>query len=363
MVKLVVGFPGSGKSYLAINEIYNILVNEDKKAKNIEVIYTNINGVKFDKFPESKVQFKKLNIELLYEYLKECYALYEKHKNEDNVDDYLIEFSKEKGFHNALIVFDECHDFFTPQDQVKIFWLTYHRHLYHEIILLTQNKSLINSKYRAIPEQFIEAQPRSKKISSTTLTYKSYASFAMRKADMFDKFSIKTKDEVFALYQSGNKSHQKSIIIRYIIIGVVALLFVIGYFWYILSSYGGEETLITDQSTTTTTQKPKRIDDNTIDTSEYFVISMLCDRQLGCIYNKVTYPHNYISKFLLSTESKRLYEKNLYFDFESRTRIYKQYISTSDSDLKRFFLVPKEEKRKTRFNDTTIETISDGVRL
>lgn len=164
MVSLVVGFPGSGKSYYAIDKIYNIISGNNKALKDIEVIHTNITGVKYDAFPDSKIQLKKLVIDDLYNYLKECYSLKEMYKDDDDIDERLIKLSKVKGFYNCLIVFDECHDFFTPQDKIKIFWLTYHRHLHHEIILLTQNKSLINSKYRAIPEQFIEAQPRSKKL-------------------------------------------------------------------------------------------------------------------------------------------------------------------------------------------------------
>ena len=56
MVTLVTGFPGSGKSFYAVDKIFNILSLTDKMSENIEVIYTNINGVKFDYFPDSKVQ-------------------------------------------------------------------------------------------------------------------------------------------------------------------------------------------------------------------------------------------------------------------------------------------------------------------
>ncbi len=218
MVSLVVGFPGSGKSYYAIDKIVNILNGTDSMSKDIDIIHTNINGVKFGKYPNSKIKFKRLNIDDLENYLVLAYVYYENNKNLDSVDDGLIEISKEWGFYRALIVFDECHGFFSKETKERIFWLTYHRHLYHEIILLTQNKSLIHSKYRAIPEQFIEAQPRSKKFSDNNLSYKKYASFSMTKKDLYDKQTIKSKDEVFLLYQSGNKSNQKSILTKYIYI-------------------------------------------------------------------------------------------------------------------------------------------------
>ena len=240
MVTFITGYPGSGKSYFAIDKIYNIMSKNHALSKSIEVIYTNINGIKLDSFPKNGIELKKLNIEDFYKYLQESHMLYDLHKNSDNVDEHLIKHTKQKGFYNALIVFDECHDFLSNQDKVKVYWLTYHRHLHHEIDLLTQNKALVNSKYRAIPEIFIEAQPRSKKLLSKTLSYKHYASFAMRKSDLFNKSSIKTRNEVFELYQSGNTSKQKSIILRFILIALLGLLFAILIFFYVFSSLENE---------------------------------------------------------------------------------------------------------------------------
>jgi len=229
---------------VGLQKIYDILSTKSTESSQYEVIYTNIGGIKFDYFPDSKVEFKKLKEDQLLSYLSECFKIYEEHKDKENVDDYLIEYSKEQNFYNALIIFDECHDFFTPQDRVKIFWLTYHRHLNHEIILLTQNKSLINSKYRAIPEQFIEAQPRSKKLFSSTLNYKHYASFAMRKSDQFNSSSIKTDLKIFDLYQSGNKSAQKSILVKFIVILGFGLVVAVFLFYNLLNSFSDGATVL-----------------------------------------------------------------------------------------------------------------------
>lgn len=359
MVSLVVGFPGSGKSYYAVKKIFDIL--SSSKTQNIQIIYTNIGGIKFDFFPDSKVQFKKLKENDLVEYLTECFKIYELHKNDENVDDYLIAYSKEKNFYNALIVFDECHDFFSSQDRIKIFWLTYHRHLNHEIILLTQNKSLINSKYRAIPELFIEAQPRSKKLFSSTLNYKHYASFAMRKSDLFNNSSIKTDPKIFQLYQSGNKSAQKSILLKFIAIFGFGIVVAGILFYNLLNSFSSntsslDENLSSLNDTTThlpsDIQIPKNVKKN-LSNNKAITMMVLYDSYEGYkIYNNF-YKESYFKKFLRASRSKVLYKSNIITT--SKYEVSKLVLKTTKEDIAKFFYIPQENiktKRINRIEDT-----------
>jgi len=373
MVTLVTGFPGSGKSFYAVDKIFNILNLTDKMSENIEVIYTNINGIKFDYFPDSKIQFKKFNDSEFYLYLAELYTLYELNKNDDSVDDKLIELSKQKGYHNALIVFDECHDFFSNQDKYKIFWLTYHRHLYHEIILLTQNKTLIHSKYRAIPEIFIEAQPRSKKIMNNSLSYKKYASFSMRKADYFGKDVLKARQEVFDLYQSGNKSNQKSILSKYLKLIVVFIIIVFSAFYYILNSFKSEEKVISKPKESTINkrishssgtkemiQEPSRKKQNT------FATSFLCTKFNGCIYKNKSYPYVYVRKFIDNTKSKIIHTDFIYKSKDRKNHVMYLYVNTTETDLKNYFIFDAINSNKRIKNTQTIpsfESITEKVSL
>ena len=343
MVSLVVGFPGSGKTYLAIKKIYDILLND--KEREFDIIYTNIGGVKFDSFPTSKIEFKKLKEDDLLEYLKGCFDLYELYKNHDNVDDHLIKYSKEKNFYHALIVFDECHDFFSPQDRVKIFWLTYHRHLHHEILLLTQNKSLINSKYRAIPEQFIEAQPRSKKIFSNTLNYKYYASFAMRKTDLFSSSSIKTHQDIFSLYQSGNQSKQKSIILKFILILGFGVVIAIILFLILFNSFKSEATNESIKELETTKKDINKTNPNTNSNfnnetvitiqEDYYNIFVQYESNNGYLVQDRYYRSSYFKSFLTKTKSKILIKDLIYQS--SDYKMERILLKTSDRDLNKFF--------------------------
>lgn len=347
MVSLVVGFPGSGKSYFAVKKIYDIL--SSTKTQNFEVIYTNIGGIKFDYFPDSQVQFKKLKESDLIEYLTECFKIYELHKNDDNVDDFLIAYSKEQSFYNSLIIFDECHDFFSNQDRIKIFWLTYHRHLNHEIILLTQNKSLINTKYRAIPEQFIEAQPRSKKLFSNTLNYKHYSSFTMRKSDQFNSSSIKTNPAIFNLYQSGNKSTQKSILVKFIVILAFGLIVAIFLFYNLLGGFT-DDTVELDKSLQKLEQPQKKIkpikdkkdDVNTRD--KYFNMQITFNSDTGYEILNHHYKKQYFNRFIKTTKSRVLYKTTiLQID---KYIIQKLILRTSNNDLEKYFLIDKKTTLK-----------------
>lgn len=355
MVSLVVGFPGSGKSYYAVKKIYDIL--SSSKDQNIEIIYTNIGGIKFDYFPDSKVEFKKLKEDDLLTYLTQCFKIYEEHKDKDNVDDYLIEYSKKMNFYNALIVFDECHDFFTPQDRVKIFWLTYHRHLNHEIILLTQNKALINSKYRAIPEQFIEAQPRSKKLFSSTLNYKHYASFAMRKSDQFNSSSIKTDPKIFDLYQSGNKSAQKSIIIKFLVILGFGLVVAVFLFYNLLDGFSNDATALDDNLSKLENKrqakpiprdsiKPSKYQDEDIDPAykKQFNIEVYYNSKEGYKIYDNYYDQNYFKKFIATTKSRILYTTII--AKIDKYEMKKLIIKTSFYDLEKYFYIADKYKTK-----------------
>jgi len=368
MITLIVGFPGSGKSYYAINKIYNILTNADKMSKDIDYVYTNINGVKFDFFPDSRIKFKKFDEADFYNYLIQLYTNYELNKNKDNVDDELIKISKEKGYHNALIVFDECHSFFDNQDKYKIFWLTYHRHLFHEIILLTQNKTLIHSKYRAIPEIFIEAQPRSKKIFNNSLSYKKYASFAMRKVDSFGKENIKTSQSVFNLYQSGNKSNQKSILRKYLNIIIIFIVLVFGGFYLILDSYKvpTEENIKKNQADViqkNNTNQINNINKNLQNNNKNLVVKLLCDNRKGCIYKNNTYSLNYINKFINITKSKTLQKSFFYKDIIINHKIYYHFILTDINDLRNNFLDENIKNIYKNNKNYDLSSVTDKVQL
>lgn len=357
MVTFLTGFPGSGKSYFEVEKIYNIVNKNHTLSKSIEVIYTNINGFKFELFEDTNIKVKKLNVDDFYTYLAESYSIYSIHKNSDNVDEHLIKHTKEKGYFNCLIAFDECHEFLTSQDKVKVYWLTYHRHLHHEVDLLTQNKALINSKYRSIPEIFIEAQPRSKKLFSNTLSYKHYASFSMRKADLFNTSSIKAKDEVFKLYQSGNTSKQKSILRKFILIALIGLLFTAILFYFMFQSLKAEEPIKEDtpkQNPTNTVPIKSNepiINDDSISLDSK-LIKFVYDSRKGYLYNNHYYSNYHFKKFIKKTNSKLVSKYSVITN--KNYKMFYYYVRTDDISLKQFFIMPTVKEDSSNISDINL---------
>lgn len=234
MLTLTTGTPGSGKTLRIIDKLLKISNCEISQLSHITNVYNNIAGFDFSKFEESEVNFYKLDFSALYEHLSVLYALYIENESKDNVDDILIEYCKKHDIFNSYFVIDECHNFFDNQDKIKMWWLTYHRHLHHELDFITQNKQLINTKYRNIPELFIEAQPRSKAISKNTMRYFHYTDFRMSKR--FETSSITVSDKHFSVYKSGNVSKQKLVGQKYLYMFVLFFISMIFIFYYLFKS-------------------------------------------------------------------------------------------------------------------------------
>ena len=233
MLTLLTGTPGSGKTLLAIDKIIKINSNEAKEFEHIEYIYNNIAGFKFEKYIDSKIKNEKLEFNKLYVHLSMLYKMFLQHENNDKLDDILQNYCKEVNILNAYFIIDEAHNYFDNQDKVKNWWFTYHRHLNHEILLITQNKSLINTQYRNIPELFIKAQPRSKAISKNVLRYFNYTEYRM--TQKYSTTEIKVNKTYFDLYTSGNISNQKLVgkkIIYSFIIFIFTFILVFIYFIY-----------------------------------------------------------------------------------------------------------------------------------
>ena len=123
MFSLLTGTPGSGKTLFAIDIFIKIANDEADEFKNIEYVYTNISGSKFDRFKDNKVKFDKLVFDSFYVHLKVLYSLFIQNENKDNLDEILQNYCKEHNILNAYFVIDECHNYFDNQDKVKNWWL------------------------------------------------------------------------------------------------------------------------------------------------------------------------------------------------------------------------------------------------
>ncbi|CAD7287282.1 hypothetical protein LMG7974_00217 [Campylobacter majalis] len=265
MITYIIGNPGSGKTYYAVYMIYetflkkpkqsfitrlkseyyrqknkssksnlkneydeNLALKNNKLAK-YKYCYTNINQFKF----ELDERFIKFDFEKFYDDLSILYA----HYQDKATDEQLNEVAKELKLHNVIFVIDEAHNVLkSKKDEVLIWWLTYHRHLYQDIYLITQDLSLINNEYKRIAEFFYKAVDSSKRLFGNKFRYVVFGSYKMFKKDEYKKVHVDFLNEVFSLYHSGQTNNGKSIVKKFLLIALFLFVFVVVYFIMFVSS-------------------------------------------------------------------------------------------------------------------------------
>ncbi|MBU3014757.1 zonular occludens toxin domain-containing protein [Poseidonibacter lekithochrous] len=268
-IKYYVGVPRSGKTYKAMTVLYYTFVDNSpsffdrlliklklKKEKEIEFdnAYTNINQFNFD----ISDKIFPLDFEKLYADLTILYNMYLLKKS----DSELIEKSKELKIYRTLFVFDECHNYLkTKDDKVLVWWFTYHAHLHHELILITQDLTLVNNEYKRVAEYFYKAIPSRFRMSKSTFKYIQYSTHSMYAKDKIGTDTVKANKKIFDLYVSGADSNGNSIIHKYILFALLAL------FLCVFSVYSFLDSIAIEDDKQVNTDKSEPIS-NTIEEIE-----------------------------------------------------------------------------------------------
>ncbi|MDY0015098.1 MAG: zonular occludens toxin domain-containing protein [Bacteroidales bacterium] len=238
------GIPRSGKTYKAVNLLYEEFVkfhkvglfSKKKEKKKTEYVnaYTNINEFNFD----IDERIKKFEFDVIYGKLQILHLMY----LQKSTDEQLIEKAKELEIYGSLFVIDEAQNFFKQKKEpVLLWWLTYHAHIHHEIILITQDMSLIDTEYKAVAEHFYRAIPQKMRMSAKTFKYFSYSSHKMFKIDKIGSVSIKSDPEIFQMYVSGKNQKSFSVLHKLLIIIFILLFLVALASYYFISKFSTNE--------------------------------------------------------------------------------------------------------------------------
>lgn len=234
MITYLIGNPGSGKTYYAVYKIYELFLNpkQDKVSNDYLLCYTNINQFKF----ELSDKFIKFEFDKFYDDLTTLYGLYLDKADDKKLNDRAFEL----GLHKVVIVLDEAHNFLkSKKDEVLIWWLTYHRHLYQDIYLITQDLSLINPEYKRIAEYFYKAVDSSRRIFKNKLRYVIYGSYKLYNKDIYDKFQVPFNLEIYNLYHSGNNSNKGSVVQKMFLIAFIIFIILLVVFYFFINSMQG----------------------------------------------------------------------------------------------------------------------------
>jgi zona occludens toxin len=287
----VLGVPGSGKSYWGVNYCYDTFLNNKSSifGQNSH-FYTNIDQFSFSSFPDG-VAFN-LDFDDLKAKLTELHHL----KINQKVSDADLQAkAKELGLLKALFVIDEAHNYFDNKDTVLVWWLSYHRHLHQNIILLTQNLSLIDSKYKAFSENFYQAMPSSLRLFSSSFRYRKYINSRMAKDHRAGTLTLKFNPDVYSLYHSGANTQGSKVILKFIAVALVLLGLFFVVLFAIKAKWSPSEPVnksVTSSSASTAPVTPPPSASNSsvtppVPPKTYEDIRLLCGSN-SCVFNGVT---------------------------------------------------------------------------
>jgi zona occludens toxin len=355
MITFLLGLPGSGKSYYAVDRIYNNFSADQEAKKDKKVTfqncYTNINEFKYDKVKN----VSQLDFEKLHEILTRLHS-FTKGKNK-KLDNYLLKYCEKVKIKDTLFVIDEAHNFFDKQDRVIVWWLSYHRHLHHEILLITQSLDLIFLKYKKFSEFFYVAKPQSLIFNKNFFKYNRFTQSRLSKASSIGAIKLKINPKVFELYKSGDSIDTPNVVLKYVLISVGILLSLIIFLYFF--SFGSFSDSALDNplkesskknTITKTYQNNKRypIVKNVVnndDIKESFssrkFFKLFCTHKV-CSNKGILIPSQLLANFIKEKSVKVLYKekinKNLMiFHLDSSIDFYN-------------YLIPQKENKNAKFN-------------
>lgn len=361
MISFFIGVPGSGKTYFAVDKIYNNFSTDssaqrDKKA-TYENCYTNINEFKFNKVESVyKLDFDDLKIKLT-----ELHKYYKEKKD----DEFLIAKCKEFNIYNTLFVIDEAHNYFDVKDNVLIWWLSYHRHLFHEIILITQNISLIETKYKSFSEFFYKASPQSLTLFKSHFKYTVYCQSRMSINSKSGVVKVKRNKKVFELYKSGDSINAQNIILKYILFSLILFICLFLYLkFFILNndeiennvSVAAVQQLVPVQQTAPVqpvqqVSSVQYVAPSPTFVSENILFNLNCS-DVSCSNEDINIPPDLITYFVKEKKIKILYSKKV------TSKYFKFYFDTT-KDFYNYLKSTKGVKNEENFNSFATDKLTN----
>ena len=156
---------------------------------------------------------------------------------------YTMPHFEEQGFVHCLFVIDEAHNFFGGFGLKPAYkrLISYHRHYHNQdYLLITQEPKMLNAAVTQLTAFTIKAANPIMRFRSDLFTYKVYSGgyISFSGDNKLETKTLKAKDLVFSLYNSGGKKLAKSFFTGIIIKLAIGLLLVMAYGYYSLTSFG-----------------------------------------------------------------------------------------------------------------------------
>lgn len=346
MIQFVTGIPGSGKSYYGLFSIainFNKSLQNNKKFKSFQLsktkyktALTNINEVKFESFEN----LKPFNFDEFKSILIKLYNHYKLGKTDTELE----ELVKDEDFFYTLIVLDECHNYLNKDDEVLVWWLSYHRHFFQDIILITQDIPLVNKKYKSFTEFYYKAIPASRKLFNNNMIYQQYTGAAMYKTQLALTKKLPILKEVFELYGSGENNKQKSLVKHFLILAAtIFTIFLIFGIIYLKNFFGGgvdENVKIQSPREQKLPSLVEKKNNNNPQNGDFY--EMYCNFSY-CFINGNIYEKKFILELLKNEYKAQIIAKSkykFYFQSEDKFNLFVKKIKTKDKPNEETSIIP-----------------------
>lgn len=320
-VSLIVGKPKSGKSYVAVKKLFDMVSTPKFKYKRI---YCNVNQLDTDSLITIAKQHGN-TIELLtYDHEKTFEIVKKAYLNRRKSDDELLELLKEDSFSHSLYMVDEAQYYFDAQRKEIIYWLSYHAHFFQDIMLFTHDKESIARKYRIYPELYTVILPSTFRIGKS-IRLKDYAGMKETRSAVVRSYAYMPEQNIFDLYVAGDHQQQDKIIKRLIVLPAIAFVLLLLMLIYAYQRIYNKEAMKEQEpleNTTVTKNIPLQQNEKTIRALQTLKpyeqlkpITFTCFTNDSCRYhmnnNSYAYPEQYVLAILKKFNGVILFQKTV----------------------------------------------------
>lgn len=236
MIDYFFGKPRTGKTYRAVNILYEDYIKDENSSPKFTNILTNIGGFKFKEINQTFQDrgSSSLAYKLVWKKFYEHLAVMYKMAMDDKDDTELNRYAYSHKINDCLIILDEASLYMKKYDDVISWWLAYHGHFKIRIIIVTQSPKQINSEYLVHAEIYYEAQPQSKQLSNNKLRYIHYSDSHFSKDNKFSSDILTARKEIFDLYKSGEVDKPKKILYKFIFFMFLSLVLMFSLFKFLM---------------------------------------------------------------------------------------------------------------------------------
>jgi zona occludens toxin len=376
MIFFLTGVPGSGKSYYLVNysesvkdkikdgsKLYNQVVHNISGYKNgLYYDFSSPSDLDIEHYKDSPTYYN--NIRKLYEYFLTI-------KKEVNKDELTIQKAEELGLYKILLIVDEAHLYFINDYSemgknryyILLWFISYHRHLFVDIVLATQNLALVDYKFKGFAEYFIKAVPSSLRFNlnpfSSSFTYNYFPDSKMWNDTKYKTEKIKPDKKIFDLYTSGDSVKKQRVYLSTLLI-IFGSIIVVTILWQLFQHSLAPDKPPPPSNKNVDNSLHSDIQDNSISSSAPSQKKLLPSRK--GLFDVVTCSDltgDCLSKLTSDSVHIFFFHKMMEFDMveilatESEHGIDKYYLSlnvTKESYLSNFLIKSSKDKKEESSN-------------